>query len=466
MMQYKQEDTPLWDAIQAYREEQPAPFHTPGHKMGRGAARLAAWLGEEGLAADLTEIGGLDNLAEPTGVIRAAEELTAELLGADRTFFLVNGTLAGFYAWIAAVCRPGDILLAARNLAPAAAAALHLSGVMVVYLQPEFVPGTGLTLGVSPAVLAAALERYPQAKAVILASPGPSGAVPDWVGLAAVCHNHGVPLLADETLGAHMSLLPGAPVGALSGGADGAVQHLPDFPAQGGWLQVRGTRVDHSRIQAALNLLQSTSPSYVTMAALDRVRARLAGPGRGELAALAEKIAAWRPVLAERFGLRVWTESRTGDAVYRCDPLCLTCLFPYWQRSVTSAPAPELSSGMTTGPDSLVFRPAFGHNIEDLTEQITRRMQIGSVGERQVWIPPCPAVSEPVPPCPPGARKEWVSYRSALGRTVARRTVLLPPDAAVLYPGERVSAAAVASLEWMQPTDNSAGGEIEVLAGE
>lgn len=60
---------------------------------------------------DLPEIPGLDNLASPEGPILDAQRLAAAAFGADRTWFLVNGSACGVQAAVMATCKPGDVLI-------------------------------------------------------------------------------------------------------------------------------------------------------------------------------------------------------------------------------------------------------------------------------------------------------------------------------------------------------------------
>ena len=83
--------------------------HTPGHKQGQAA--LAEWrqlLGDQVFQMDLTELPGLDNLQDPQGIIKKAQESAADYFGAKETFFLVNGTTAGILAVLLAKSRPGS----------------------------------------------------------------------------------------------------------------------------------------------------------------------------------------------------------------------------------------------------------------------------------------------------------------------------------------------------------------------
>jgi arginine/lysine/ornithine decarboxylase len=76
---------------------------------------------------------GLDNLSSPTGVIREAQQLAARAFGADRTWFLVNGTSCGLHAAVLAAggaisASEASTLVVARNCHLSAISAMVLAG--------------------------------------------------------------------------------------------------------------------------------------------------------------------------------------------------------------------------------------------------------------------------------------------------------------------------------------------------
>ena len=62
------------------------PFHMPGHK--RAFLPFA-----NPYAIDITEIEGFDNLHHATGILQEAQQKAADLYGAKKTYYLVNGSL-------------------------------------------------------------------------------------------------------------------------------------------------------------------------------------------------------------------------------------------------------------------------------------------------------------------------------------------------------------------------------------
>ena len=91
--QYGQDRAPIAEAMKAYAGDGALAFHTPGHKQGLGAhALLRELITAQGLREEVSLMEELDDLHAPLGCIREAQELAAELYGADAAYFMVNGT--------------------------------------------------------------------------------------------------------------------------------------------------------------------------------------------------------------------------------------------------------------------------------------------------------------------------------------------------------------------------------------
>lgn len=278
-----QAKTPLLDAIAHCAQRPNAAFYTPGHKRGLGAsAKLRSHLGLAALQADLPELPELDSLFSPEGVIQEAQELAAAAFGAERTWFLANGSTCGVEAAVLAVCGPGEKILLPRNAHRSVVSALVLSGAVPVYLTPVYDPAWDLAHGVDPTTVAAALAEHTDAKAVLIVSPTYHGVCADVVAIAALAHRHNLPLIVDAAHGPHFAFHPDLPTPALAAGADLVVQSAHKVLGaltQSALLHVQGRRLDCDRITQALALTQSTSPSYLLLASLDAARQQMATAG-------------------------------------------------------------------------------------------------------------------------------------------------------------------------------------------
>src|SRR5947209_5051543 len=106
-MQLDHRRAPLAEAVRAYRDENMVPFTTPGHKRGRGIPpETADLLGRESFLNDIPVASGVDDTHMTRGVLGEAERLAADAYGAERTFFLLNGSSVGNQAAILAVAGP------------------------------------------------------------------------------------------------------------------------------------------------------------------------------------------------------------------------------------------------------------------------------------------------------------------------------------------------------------------------
>lgn len=261
----------LYEKLRKYCDSDYYPFHMPGHKR-----RLGMGMGDP-LGFDITEIEGFDNLHHPEGILLEAQRRAARLYGAEETHFLVNGSTAGILCAIGA-CVPSGRILMARNSHRAAYHALSLNRLEAVWLYPgKFVPEGDAEAWeeLNGPILAAeaALEACPDVRAVFITSPTYDGVCSDVAAIARAAHRRGLPLIVDGAHGAHFGMHPLFPENAVRQGADLVIHSLHKTlpaPTQTALLHVQGDRVDRRRLRRLLAVYQTSSPSYVLMAGIDR----------------------------------------------------------------------------------------------------------------------------------------------------------------------------------------------------
>lgn len=254
----------MYQQLISYGESDVYPFHMPGHK--RRALPFP-----NPYTIDITEIDGFDNLHHAGGLIREAEERAAKLYGADRSYYLVNGSTCGLLAAICAAARRGDKVLAARNCHKAVYHAVSMQGLSVEFLYPAITRGD-LQGQITAAQVEEALTKHPDIAVVILTSPTYEGIVSDVAAIAACCHAHGAALIVDEAHGAHFGFGAGFPENAVRLGADAVIMSLhktlPSF-TQTALLHCNGGRIDTERVARYLGVYETSSPSYLFMAGMD-----------------------------------------------------------------------------------------------------------------------------------------------------------------------------------------------------
>jgi arginine/lysine/ornithine decarboxylase len=274
----------MLEGIARYREMNMTPFSTPGHKLGAGMdPALVALYGHNALLSDIPVSGGVDDIHFKFDVLRQAEELGANAWGADRTYYLVNGSSTGNHAFLLSMLGPGDEVIVARDVHKSMMVALIHTGAKPIYVAPRIHPEHNIGLGVHPDDIAAALEAHPSAKLVILVSPSYCGISSDLDAIAAVAHRRDVPVYVDEAWGPHFHFHPALPKSAMQSGIDGAVastHKVLGAITQSAILNVQGPRVDLGRLSGTVGMSQTTSPAAFILASIDACRRQMVLHGR------------------------------------------------------------------------------------------------------------------------------------------------------------------------------------------
>ncbi len=257
----------LYEKLTDYKKTDYYPFHMPGHKRNTG------WHMENPYGIDITEIDGFDNLHHPMGILKERMELASQFYQTKKTYYLVNGSTCGLLGAISCVTSYGDEIIVARNCHKAVYHAIELRGLKPAYVYPEYIDELDIQGGIKPESVLKTLKEYPQAKAVVITSPTYEGIVSDMKAIAQLVHAHNKLLIVDEAHGAHLSLHPAFPVSSAQLGADIVIQSLhKTMPSmtQTALLHVTSDSVDIEKLEKYLQIYQSSSPSYVLMASIDR----------------------------------------------------------------------------------------------------------------------------------------------------------------------------------------------------
>lgn len=325
----KQNKAPLYEAILEYIKRDMIPFHMPGHSQGRGAPPyLRKLFGRELFNFDLTEVSGLDYLHYAKGVIKEAEELAANLYGVRKTYFLINGATAGIHAMILATCKEGDKIIVGRNSHRSVIGGIIESGANPVFVHPEFNRKFGIITNITPAELERMIQQNLDAKAVLITTPNYYGIQGNIKKLIDVTHKYHMYALVDEAHGAHFPFHPAFPKSAITYGADIVVQSahktLPTF-TQTSLLHIVTDRVNTDIVEQVLAMIESSSPSYIFMAALDVVRREMALNGKALWQKAIETANYAREGIKNINNFKIIDASIiNGKDVYAIDPIKLT----------------------------------------------------------------------------------------------------------------------------------------------
>jgi arginine decarboxylase len=448
-----QTQTPLLSALQTWASCDYAPFHTPGHKRGQGISdALRSLIGSLALQADLPELPDLDNLFAPQGVIQSAQVLAAVAFGADRTWFLANGSTAGVIAAILAICVPGDTMILPRNVHQSVISGLILAGVNPVFVLPDYDRDLDIAHGVSVTTIAQALQKHPDAKAVLIVSPTYYGVCCDVAEIAQLTHQYNISLIVDEAHGAHFNFHPDLPRTALEAGADVVIQSTHKTLSaltQASMLHLQGARVSPDRISRSLQLVQSTSPNYLLLASLDAARQQMATMGfqlLSQTLTLVEKVCIALRLIP---GIQVFHTSRVIDRTR----LTITVS----GLGITGFAADEILSeqyGVICELPSLrhlTFIFSIGTTERDCDRLIHAMTQLAQTVHPKISLPVSTDLSLPETVISPRAAffaaTETVAIEQVIGRVSAELICPYPPGIPVLLPGERITAAAIEHLQ-------------------
>ena len=278
-----QEKMPFVEALESYKEQHFVPFHTPGHKIGVEAPQLLKdWMGPA-LPYDLGVMYALDDLHEPERELKEAQDLTAELYGADDCWFSINGTTALIEAMIMGTVGPDETIIIPREAHRSVISGLVLSGAKPVYMDCQFDDRWGIPLGVSVEDAIKTMDVHPEAKAILLVYPNYYGVGVDIVNIVKEAHKRGLVVLVDEAHGPHLPFSKNLPIEAIAAGADLVAQSTHKSVGsltQTSWLLGQGDKINQRRITQMHQMLQSTSPNYIFLASLDMARHQLATEGK------------------------------------------------------------------------------------------------------------------------------------------------------------------------------------------
>jgi arginine/lysine/ornithine decarboxylase len=140
-------ETPFFDNLKKYAQRPIGTFHALPIARGKSVFK-SDWIRDMGefygmnlfLAESSATTGGLDSLLEPTGNIKNAQEKAARAFGADRVFFVTNGTSTSNKMAVQALVGPGDIVIVDRNCHKS-----HHYGMVLAGAQPLYVEAFPMT---------------------------------------------------------------------------------------------------------------------------------------------------------------------------------------------------------------------------------------------------------------------------------------------------------------------------------
>ncbi|KPV45148.1 aminotransferase class I/II-fold pyridoxal phosphate-dependent enzyme [Alicyclobacillus ferrooxydans] len=457
-----QSDTPLFQTLLQHAARKPVQFHIPSHKRGRGMdTEFSSFIGENALSLDLINIAPLDDLHHPTGAIKAAQELAAEAFGAEHTFFSVQGTSTAIMTMVLATVGPGDKILLPRNVHKSVLTAVMLADARPVFLHPEMDTTLGIMHGLSVETVTEALERHPDAKALVVINPTYFGISADLKRIVELAHAKRVPVLVDEAHGVLTGFHQGLPMSAMDAGADMAatsVHKLGGSMTQSSILNVQGDLVNARHVQVVMSMLTTTSTSYLLLASLDVARKQLALHGNENVERAIALANEARAEINEIAGLYCpGEEILHSSATFALDPTKLTVSVK--DLGVTGYDVERMLREEfnieveLSDLYNILCLVSWGDTKEDVDRLIDGLRRISEAHQHQidkrhpqVRVPTMPRL-EMSPRAAFYAPTETVPLKSSVGRIIAEMIMVYPPGIPILLPGEEVDQSNIDYIE-------------------
>lgn len=272
---------PLLEAMKAYKKSPMTGFHIPGHYRGQGIhPDFVDLVGADVLSVDTTdEFDNLGTLHPSAGAIAKAQELASITYGAKRTFFVTSGSTILNLALAFAYSGPNDEILIGRNCHRSVLTGLIISGAKVNWVIPKKLDDWAIFGSVQPSDIEEKLKKNRNIKIVWITNPTYEGVVSDIEAIAKICKKYKTALIVDEAHGSLWNFNSKLPKTALELGADAVVHSLHKTAGsmtQSSMLHLSKNSVfDPEKVEHALKLLHTTSPSLLLLTSLDAARANL-----------------------------------------------------------------------------------------------------------------------------------------------------------------------------------------------
>lgn len=416
----------IYQMLAAHAQKAHISYHTPGHKIG-------AW--------DITELSFSDNLSCPRGCIAEAEKDIADILGAERSFILTDGSTSGVLS----------ALHAAKSLGVKTVAfceASHKSvfnGCALLGLTPLLYPCEYRKKIPYAPTMSALNEKYgeifAQADALFFTSPDYYGNVADLAEIRKYCDEKGKLLIIDGAHGGHLHFDKNLYAGAYADiWVDGVHKSLPAF-TQGAVVSARDKKTA-AALESAVDIFRTTSPSYPIMASVEYA---VKYPQNKDL----------------EQAIRGW---HSDERIYANEDWTKLCAL-FGQNAFEAEKQLESEGFYTEFCDGnvLTFYLSPVMNEVDYERLKTRLFQLFKeypfIEEKEAQQIPAPAIF-------PKNEVEWVDLDKAEGRVCAGLCGLFPPCTPLFQIGERIDGERLSKIEKASNVFGLKNGQILVAKEE
>jgi arginine/lysine/ornithine decarboxylase len=454
-----QQNLPIVNALNNFRESRVVPFDVPGHKRGKGNKALTDFLGSRCVGIDVNGMKPLDYHTNPTGVILEAEELMADAFGASSAFLIVNGASMAVQSMIMATVQNGEKIILPRNVHKSVINALVLNGGIPIYVSPGVNRDLGIPLGMSVADVQAAIEKNPDAKAVLVNNPTYYGICSNLKEIVKVAKKAKMKVLVDEAHGTHFYFGKNLPMTAMKAGADMAAvsMHKSGGSLTQSAVLLCAKTVNADYVRQIINLTQTTSSSYLLMSSLDIARKNLALNGETMNANLVKLVDYAREEINDIGDYHAFgRELINGDDVHDFDPTKLsihTLGLGLAGIEVYDILRDDYNIQIEFGDlGNILAYVSHGDRVADIERLVGALVEIRRLEKKDrrgmldtEYIQPI------VKMCPQDAffaKKKELKIEEAIGRISSEYVMAYPPGIPILAPGEQITQEVVTYIKY------------------
>lgn len=455
-----QKKAPLLETLLSYQDLPLYPFHTPGHKQGKGLDEELKKLLAHYERADVSLMGDeLDDPFDPNSCIAEAQDLLAELYGAKKSYFSAIGTTGALQILMLASFQEGDFVFLPRNAHRSLWSSLVLTGAKPIFLSPRTDCQWGISHDVPQATWIEAMEKYPEAKGMALVSPTYYGVTSDYSAVVEKAHQNNMIVLVDEAHGPHLRFLKTVIPDGIENGADGVAQSthklLGAFTGAS-WLHIQGDLIDPLRVKQAFLTMQTSSPNYPLLASLDGARRQVAVEGKEKWMQIEQLAGNLRESINQITGLKCLTLEDVSPCLL---DLCKITV-QVSQLGITGAEAAQwLRKECMIQPEladysNVLFLLTYSDREEEVEFLLQSLKRLAEEYRKNKplplsYIPVMPEISVPLlsPREVFFRKKKAVSREESLGKIAGEMISFYPPGIPLVWPGEMITEENLTIIE-------------------
>ena len=395
--------------------------------------------------------------------LHTIDQLLTQVYQSGTSFALFHGSTAGNHLMLLSHCKPGDRVIIPRNIHKSIMAAVIMSGVRPVYVEPQYDPRLGLINNPSFAALEHSFLQNTGIRAVVITCPTYDGICANLEQLSGLARSRDAYLLVDEAHGPHFGFHPALPASALQQGADAVVQSahkVLSSLSQTAMLHLRRGSALSGEVCDLRNWLMTSDVSPFLLRSFAGTMKQMKTRRRELWGGALERIELVREAIRSLDGLHCledqihwgqhwesWTFD-PGKITVTVDELGITgaeaafYLDHEWRISV------ELY-----GPSSflLMFSPSNSpEHIHRLIKALGGLRSLANPKRRTEWYAPELPKAGPsvmIPRDAYFAAKRLVTAKSAVDCICGEIVAPYPPGIPILMPGELVTAETIAFIE-------------------